>query len=272
MRNKQYLFLFFKIFLIVFFTVGGIYYGISCTKDKPERLYTQAITATANGNIELANSLYRTIVDRYPNSNVRKDALYQLGLLDYLYLNDYTTALEHFYDLVYTYPHYKHTFDAYIYIASIYKEKQHAPQKAIEVYNKLLKNTNSKESLKKLLPELASCYESISDIPMAINMYEQLLKLYDMPPANLLYEFAYLNYLTGNYKVAIKNFQKVCQLYPKSSYEFQAQLSIVDCYEETGNLDEALSLLNNLKSMFPTETSILDVKIDSVSKRIKNKK
>ncbi|MGC8579660.1 MAG: tetratricopeptide repeat protein [bacterium] len=263
---------FLKIFIIGLLFGIGVFYSISCIKDKPERLYSQAVTAAANGNIELASSLYKTIVERYPNSNIRKDALYQLGLIEYLYLNDYTTALEYFYDLVYTYPHYKHTFDAYMYIASIYKDKQHLPQKAIEVYEKLLKNITSEESLEKLLEELASSYESTGNIPKAISTYEKLLKLYNKPPANLLYEFAYLNYLAGDYNVAIKNFQKITELYPKSSYDFQAQLATVDCYEETGKSEEALSLLKVLKSTYPTETSIIDVKIDSVARRIKNKK
>jgi outer membrane protein assembly factor BamD (BamD/ComL family) len=252
--------------------VAGIYYGISCNRDRPERLYSRAIDAAANGNIEFAENIYKLIIKRYPNSSVRKDSLYQLGLLEYLYFNDYTTALEYFYDLVYTYPNYKHTFEAYMYIAQIYQEKQHLPQKAIEIYEKLLSSTSSEEYLKQLLPKLASEYEGVGDIPKAINMYDKLLKLYSKPPAGYLYEFAYLNYLAGHYNEAVKNFQKISLLYPQSSYEFSARLAIADCYEETGRSEDALSLLNSLKSQYPTETSIISIKIDSVSKRIKNKK
>jgi TolA-binding protein len=268
MKNRVWI----KVFVIALLMFTGIYYGISCSRNKPERLYSQAIDAAANGNIELANSLYKLIVERYPNSSVRKDALYQLGLIEYLYLNDYPTALEHFYDLVYTYPHYKYTFDAYMYIAQIYKEKQNLPQKAIEVYEKLLKDTTSTEHLKQLLPRLASEYESTGNISKALSIYDQLLKLYDKPPANYLYEFAYLNYLAGHYNEAIKNFKMVASLYPQSHYEFSAQLALANCYEETGKLEDALSLLNNLKSRYPSETSILDVKINGLSNRIKNKK
>ncbi len=261
-----------KIVVVLVLAVAGVYYGISCNRDRPERLYSMAIDAAANGNIETAENFYKLIIKRYPNSTVRKDALYQLGLLEYLYLNDYTTALEYFYDLVYTYPHYKNTFEAYLYIAQIYQEKQHLPQKAIEVYEKLLSSTISDEYLKQLLPKLASEYESVGDIPKAINVYDKLLGLYSKPPAGYLYEFAYLNYLAGHYSEAVKDFQKISLLYPQSSYEFSAKLAIADCYEETGRSEDALSLLNGLKSHYPTETSIIGIKIDSITKRIKNKK
>ncbi len=261
-----------EIIIICVLMISGIYYGISCDRDRPERLYSRAIDAAANGNIEVAENIYKLIIKRYPNSSVRKDALYQLGLLDYIYLNDYTTALEYFYDLVYTYPNYKHTFDAYMYIAKIYQEKQHLPQKAIEIYEKLLSSTSSEDYLKQLLPRLASEYEGIGNITKAINIYDKLLKLYPKPPAAYLYEFAYLNYLAGNYNEAVKNFQKISMFYPKSSYEFSAQLAISGCYEETGRSEEALALLNNLKAKYPTETSIINIKIAGVSKRIKNKK
>ncbi|MCL4469085.1 MAG: tetratricopeptide repeat protein [Deltaproteobacteria bacterium] len=261
-----------RLMVITVLIAGGIYYGISCNRDRPEHLYSKAIDAAANGNVETAENIYKLIIKRYPNSSVRKDALYQLGLLEYLYLNDYTTALEYFYDLVYTYPHYKHTFDAYMYIAQIYQEKQHLPQKAIEVYEKLLSSTSSEEYLKQLLPRLASEYEGAGNIPKAISIYDKLLKLYPKPPASYLYEFAYLNYLAGHYSDAVKDFQKISLLYPQSSYEFSAQLAIADCYEETGKSEEALSLLNGLKSQYPSETSIIGVKIDSITQRLKNKK
>ncbi len=261
-----------KAAVAILLIVAGVYYGISCNRDRPERLYARAIDAAAGGNIEGAQHLYKIIVQRYPNSSVRKDALYQLGVLEYLYLNDYTTALEYFYDVVYTYPHYTHTFDAYMYIAQIYQEKQHLPQKAIEIYEKLLSTTNSTEELRQLLPKLAFEYERAGDLPKAIDIYERLLKLYQTPPAGYLYEFAYVNYLAGHYNEAVRDFQKVATLYPRSSYDFSAQLATADCYEETGRSEEALSLLNGLKSQYPTETSIISVKIDSIQQRIRNKK
>ena len=261
-----------RLIILAVLVAGGIYYGISCNRDRPEHLYSKAINAAANGDVETAENIYKLIIKRYPNSSVRKDALYQLGLLEYLYLNDYTTALEYFYDLVYTYPHYKHTFDAYMYIAQIYQEKQHLPQKAIEVYEKLLSSTNSEEYLKQLLPKLASEYEGAGNIPKAISIYDKLLRLYPKPPASYLYEFAYLNYLAGHYSDAVKDFQKISTFYPKSPYEFSAQLAVADCYEETGRSEDALTLLNGLRSQYPTETSIIGVKIDSITKRLKNKK
>ncbi len=261
-----------RFIIVLLITLAGVYEGISCSRDKPDRLYSTAIDATARGDIELAETIYKLIIKRYPNSSVRKDALYQLGLLDYLYLNDYTTALEHFYDLVYTYPNYKHTFDAYMYIAQIYKEQQHMPQKAVEIYEKLLGSTSSPEYLKQLLPKLASGYESTGNIEKATESYERLLKLYDKPPANYLYEYAYLKYLAGRYNEAVKDFQEVGSFYPQSSYRFSAQLAIADCYEETGRSEDALSLLNSLKAEYPTKTSIISIKIDSVEKRIRNKK
>lgn len=258
--------------IIVLMALAGTFWGISCTRDKPNRLYVSAIDATAKGDIEAADNTYKTIIKRYPNSSVRKDALYQLGLLEYLYLNDYTSALEHFYDLVYTYPHYDHTFDAYMYIAQIYREQQHLPQKAVEIYEKLLNGTTSTEQLKRLLPRLASEYENRGDIRDALDTYQRLLKQYDRPPANYLYEYAYLQYLAGKYGEAIKGFQQVGLLYPESHYRFSSQIAIADCYEETGRSEDALSLLNGLKAAYPTKTSIISIKIDSIEKRIRNKK
>ncbi len=261
-----------RIAVALLLIAAGIIYGISCDRDRPEHLYAQAIDAAASGNIEDAQHLYKIIIQRYPNSSVRKDALYQLGVLEYLYLNDYTTALEYFYDVVYTYPHYAHTFEAYMYIAQIYQEKQHLPQKAIEIYEKLLSSTKSGDNLKRLLPKLAFEYERVGNLVKAIDIYERLLKLYQTPPAGYLYEFAYVNYLAGHYGEAVRDFQKVGALYPQSQYDFSAQLATADCYEETGRSEDALSLLNGLKSQYPTETSIIGIKIDSIQKRIRNKK
>ncbi len=261
-----------RVILALLLAAGGIYYAVSCSSDKPEQLYTTAINAAAKGDIERAESIYKLIVQRYPNSPVRKDALYQLGVLDYLYLNDYPTALEHFYDLVYTYPHYKHTFDAYLYIARIYIEQQGMPQKGIETYEKLLNTTTSEDNLKYLLPKLAVEYESAGNLAKAIVCYERLIKLYKKPAANYLYEYGYLKYLAGHYNEAIKDFQNLNTLYPNTSYSVSARIAMADCYEETGRSEEALSLLNNLKSAYPTQTSIIGIKIDSITKRLKNKK
>ncbi|MCL4557247.1 MAG: tetratricopeptide repeat protein [Deltaproteobacteria bacterium] len=250
----------------------GTYYGMSCSRDKPDRLYASAINAAAKGNVELAENLYKLIIKHYPNSSVRKDAMYRLGLLEYLYFNDYPIALEQFYDLVYTYPHYRYTFDAYLYIARIYIEQQDMPQKGIEIYEKLLSTTASGKDMKRVLPRLAVEYESVNNIPKATAVYKRLLGLYRKPPPNYLYEYAYLRYLAGSYSDAIKDFQHVHDLYPDSSYSVSAQIAMADCYEETGRSEDALSLLNGLKSAYPTQTSIIDIKIESITNRLKNKK
>lgn len=263
-----------KIVIILTLLIGGVYYGISCSRNKPEHLYKAAITASAKGDIELAENIYKIIINKYPNSSVSKDAMYQLGLLDYLYLNNYATALERFYDLVYTYPHYSHTFDAYMYMARIYKEHQNMPRKAIEIYEKLLHSAVavSPERTKRLLSRLAAEYQNIGDITKAADTYEKLLQLYKKkPPAGYLYEFAYLKYLEGHCNEAIKYFSKVSLLYPDTSYSFSAQIAISGCYEETGRSSKALFLLKKLKAEYPTETSIVNIKINNVTERLKNR-
>ncbi len=261
-----------KVGFALLLLAAGIYYGMSCSRDEPDRLYVSAINAAAKGNVELAETLYKRIIKHYPNSSVRKDAMYRLGLLDYLYFNDYPIALEEFFDLVYTYPRYRHTFDAYLYIARIYIEQQGMPQKGIEIYEKLLSTTTSSEGLKRLLPRLAMEYESVDNIPRATAMYRKLLGLYRKPPPNYLYEYAYLEYLAGHYSDALRDFKHVSKVYPGTSYSVSAGIAMADCYEETGRSEEALTLLDSLKSAYPTQTSIIDIKMQSIANRIKNKK
>ncbi|MCL4479639.1 MAG: tetratricopeptide repeat protein [Deltaproteobacteria bacterium] len=265
---------FYKFILYIIISLAAfvlLYYGVLYDNSKPYRLYNEAINASADNNIDAAEHDFKIIIKRYPNNPYRKNALYQLALLDYLYLKDYPAALEHFYDLVYTYPHYDRTFNAYMYIADIYKEHQNSPDKAIEIYEKLLQITDSHENEKLIFPKLAETYERIGDISKAIGCYERLIKIFNKPPAHYVYELAYLKYLKGLYTEAITNFQMVCSLYPDSKYAFHATLGIADCYEETGRSVDALSLLEHLKTNSPIETTVLNIKIDSIKKRLSNK-
>ena len=85
---------------------------LSCSQDPVESQYRRGESLFEKGEFSSAVEVYRKIATYTPDSSWAPEALYQSGLINYLYLKNYEGAVDDFAHLVYYYPKSKNAFDA----------------------------------------------------------------------------------------------------------------------------------------------------------------
>ncbi|MBI3755069.1 MAG: tetratricopeptide repeat protein [Deltaproteobacteria bacterium] len=257
----------------------------ACSQDPAMPAYEKAEELFSQRAYTKAINSYSNIVNKYPESPYASASQYKIGLINHLYMADIRRAMNAYATLMLLYPDSKEVALARSDLADIYIHKGDY-RKALGEYQWLVKNTGG-DRRDNFQYQIAMAYLKLTDIKQArIELQEAYLKLTDIKQARIelqeviksslnsplgpqvYYQIANTYYLEGDYKAAIKSYERVISSYPKNPYADEARLGKAVCIEETGNLAEAVELYKELEKSYPNP-DVIKIRLDAIEAREK---
>ncbi|MBN1882723.1 MAG: tetratricopeptide repeat protein [Deltaproteobacteria bacterium] len=257
--SRTYLFTF---FLAVMLLV------VSCTQDPMESQYRRGEALFEKGEFSSAVEVYRKIATYTPDSSWAPEALYQSGLVNYLYLKEYEEAVDDFAHLIYYYPKNKNAFDAQAKIVEIYVNKLDDPMQAIVELRKLIEKYPNRDGMDQYQYMLAQCFFQLRDFDQV--RLEYLILLDSYPNSELVpevyYNIASTYFIEGGGKLekAVEYYQRVIDEFPESEYVHDSRFYIAAAAEEAGDLEEAKRLYEELLPTYPSPR-VVELRIEGIN-------
>jgi len=211
---------------------------------------------------------FRLITAEYPDSKLASMALFRLGEIHYLNLDDPARALDYFSKVVEREDKSSLTLRAYKYIAEIYERSLGDHDLAILQYQKILSEFSDSVKPDAYRYLIAKAYFNKHEYAQAIIEYQTLLHEY--PKSDLAldarYQVANSRLINGEPEKAIVLLKRLLEDYPGNKYLYDIYLSIASAYEDMDQLKEALGVYETMKREFP-DKELVDRKIDSLNRR-----
>jgi len=255
-----------KIRILVFFLAWALLI-VSCAQDPMESQYRRGEALFEKGEFSSAVEVFRKIAVYNPDSSWAPEALYQSGLINYLYLKEYEEAVDDFAHLIYYYPKNKNAFDAQTKIVEIYINKFEDPMQAIIELRKLIEKYPNRDGMDEYQYMLARCYFELRDFDQV--RLEYLILLDSYPNSELVpkvyYDIANTYFIEGGAKLekAIEYYQRVIEEFPESEFVHDCRFFIAAATEEAGDLEEAKRLYEELLPTYPTPR-LVELRIEGI--------
>lgn len=215
---------------------------------------------------------FQKIIDSEQKSSLAQQALFRMGVAQYLYLGKYTEAAKSFRQFTFLSQDTAMVYQAEKNIGEIYFVKIEDYKSALEQYLRIL--GNYPDSLDKgfFKMRIARCYYNLLKFEEAVSRYEQIRKEFANTTLaeEALYQIGNTFYTKGDHEKAIDAFEDLLVKYPKSSFAVSAQFGIANCYEEMDHLDEAFALYKKIKDIYPSP-KVIEMKMRRVSERKSNR-
>jgi len=208
-----------------------------------------------------AIQIYKEIVKNPYIDWARKEALEWIVDI-YLYnLKNPEDAISTCEDFIKRYPTEKYVEDAYLLLAKSYVyAKQY--DKAIETYKKYLAEFPKSKNVKKALMEKARVYLYKKDYPKAIETYQELINKFPDTSESAMLEIANTyNFFLKDYEKAIQYYKKVIEMSKNKSFVQTAEEELVQIYERTNKIDEAIELQKEIIDKMKPSAKQLAIKI-----------
>ena len=240
---------------------------LSCSQDPVEGQYHRGEALFEKGEFSSAVEVFRKIATYTPDSSWAPEALYQSGLINYLYLKNYEEAVDDFAHLVYYYPKNKNAFDAQAKIVEIYVNKFDDPMQAIVELRKLIEKYPNHDGMDQYQYMLAQCFYKLRDFDQV--RLEYLILIDSFPGSDLVpevyYNIANTYFIEGGGKLekAIEYYQRVIDEYPESEFVHDSRFYIAAATEEVGDLDEAKRLYEELLPTYPNPR-VVELRIEGI--------
>jgi len=253
--------------ILLFLCVVWALAALSCTQDPVEGQFRRGEALFEKGDFRSAVDVFRKLATYNPDSSWAPEALYQSGLIHYLYLKEYGEAVDDFAHLIYYYPRNKNAFDAQVKIVEIYVNKFDDHMQAIIELRKLIEKYPNHDGMDEYQYMLAECYYQLRDFDQV--RLEYLILLDSYPNSELVpevyYNIANTYFIEGGGKLekAIEYYQRVIDEFPKSEFVHDSRFYIAAATEEAGDLEEAKRLYEELLLTYPNPR-VVELRIEGI--------
>lgn len=220
-----------------------------------------------------AIELYLSFVHTHPRHEKSPQALFEVGRLQQMVLDEPRKAVESYRKLVSSYPVNKYTIQAQRRLAEIYKKDFSKYHQAIIEYEKLLHAAPGYSDAAFIQFEIARCYTLLHNYSQAAIEYEKLIKKhpkYDRL-AEVYFEMGNNAYIGGRYKAAVKAYQTVEDRFPKSPFRVQATFGMANAYEEMDDIKNARLKYKEVLKDYPSP-KVVQIRLQGLLKREQKRK
>lgn len=245
--------------------------GFGCNSSTGKRHYVLAERLFSDHKYSAAVEEFKQIIEADPKSSLAQQALFRIGVIQYLYLDRHREAVRSFKQFVAVSENQELVFQAEKSLAEIYLNRMEDYRQAVEQYRKILEKYPKSEERDFFLLRLAKAYYGALDFDNAIVTYRQLVKEYPksqhVPEA--LYQIGNTLYTKGapaDIDQATAAFKDVINRYPDSQQAVFAQFGIGNCLEEKDQIDEALAIYTKLLDKHPAR-GVVEAKIFRLKER-----
>ncbi len=244
---------------------------LGCAK-RDKALFDDAQKQWLDGDYQGAVSKLVALEGEYPTSPYSAKALFRLGEIHYLNLDEPQKALDYFARLTKREMTGQQDLKARDYIAEIYGNSLQNYDLAILQYQETINDYRDNIEEDRYRYRIAESYFHKGDYSQAEIEYQTLLVKFPDSKYTLdaRYQIANCKFITGAAKEALNLFKNLLEDYPGNKYEYDIRLGRAICHEELFQLEKALTEYVALKKRYP-EKMILERKIDSIKQRLDKK-
>ena len=259
-----------KRFLIILL-LGAALLGCDAFDKQAAEEYEAATKRWNAGDYQAAVAQYVALVKNHQHSQYADNALYWIGVTQFLYLGKTEESLETLRLLLKKYPHRDMAPAAQLYIAGIYELGYNDYSRAIEEYRKAAEYSD-KDVREKSLYSLADNLFRIGKIDEARDTWKRQVK--EFPGGNradlALYRLGTTAFSKGQIDEAEAYYRKSLEKSKDKDLIAKAKFSLAECLEAKENLKEALALYKELEPAYQNKDAI-QIKIKALETRIVKK-
>ena len=260
-----------KAFLLPSVLITIIFLLTGCIS-KNTQLYEEAKDLWMTGRYKEATSKLLVVAEGEKKGALRTKALFRLGEIHYLNLDEPKKALDYFLKVSIEDAGNKIGLEAHKYMADIYLYALGEHEFAILQYQQIMSDYGKYVKKDEYYFLIAMAYFKKSDYTQATIEFQTFLE--DYPESDLAFDafFQIANsfFITGKTEAALDLFLKLHLEAPEGRYDYDLRFAIALCYEELGKLDLALSEYSQLANRYPKRKLLVGKKI-AIEKRIRKK-
>ncbi len=209
------------------------------------------------GEYQAAVSMYVNLVKQHPYSSYADNALYWVGVTQFLYLGETDKALQTFRLLLKKYPRRDMAPAAQLYIAEIYELGYNDYPRAIEEYRKASQYSD-KEVRERGLYSLADNLFRVGKIVDAQDTWLQQVR--EFPRGSradmAFYRLGTTSYSRGKLDEAEAYYRRAVAVSKDKEIAVKAKFALAQCLEAEENLKEALALYKEVQPEYPNKEAI----------------
>lgn len=215
---------------------------------------------------------FKEIIESDPRSHLAQQSLFRIGVIQYLYLEQYQEAIKSFRQFAVVSQNKDLVYQAEKSIGELYFTKLEDYRQAIEQYKRLLEKYPDSKERDFFMLRVAKSHYGALEFDKAVQMYKEIAKQFPKTSwgPEALYQIGNTYYTKGDIDSAIETFQDVVLLFPKTQQALFAQFGIGNCYEERDKLDEALEIYSKILDKHPAR-NVVEAKIRRLKERMSRK-
>lgn len=207
------------------------------------------------GNYQEAIDRFDLLVERFPDSRFADEALWELGTIYYVNLQDVTQALFAFERLVAAFPQSPLSVEGTLRIAEIFEVELGEIGLALEHLQAALAASKSPRQRLEIRLQIAEAHLKLGDFDRA---FEEFTKI-SLEGEQRLADQARLRIgsilqIQRDFEGSLQNFQTVLENNESQELRLQAQLGMIESYERLDHLDMAIETAESIDSRaYPPE-------------------
>jgi TolA-binding protein len=234
-----------------------------------QRTFRNAEAAWEQGDYRQSAALFREVAERHPEHRLAAEALYRLGRVNAVFLNDPREAVRVLRLLSRRDGAGPWARRAQQLLGEIFEVRQGDCRQAIVEYQRMISLEPGGEGNDQAQFAVARCSFSLGDYDQARSEYELLLERY--PESGLkpraLAGIANTWYVTGRFAQAVKAYRQAQQEARDPAQAAEAGFGIATSLEEAGDLTGALEQFERVRSNYPNP-GLVEQRIARVRERL----
>jgi TolA-binding protein len=246
---------------------------VGCTESRQLSLLQSAEEYTQKNQYAVAFQKLKKAISINPEGRYGIKAFYKIGFLQEVYMKDYEGALISYNEFIRLSKDKIASYEVQKRVAAIYFEQDMDIEKAIQIYNNLIKNNPQSLELDFFYLRVALGHFHQSNFEQARFELQKLIEKFPKSQyvAKAKFEIGNSYFMEAKYDIAIEALKQVVRNFSQSEYILEAQLLMAQCYEQKNDFEEALRILTSLENKYPVK-SVIRNQMDSVNSKKKLKK
>ncbi|PIR00022.1 MAG: hypothetical protein COV66_07940 [Nitrospinae bacterium CG11_big_fil_rev_8_21_14_0_20_45_15] len=257
----------------IFLCLIALLFTLSCLEDPAEELIQKANQEWIKGQNSSSVELFKSVLKLKESGHFVEEALFRLGEIHHLSLDDDGKAIGYFKELIDLNPKGEFAMEAQRSIADLLEYDFKDYEQAIIENQRLINSYNNLNKKAERQFRIASIYYKMQNYEQALSEHEALLEEYPSSPSSDESDFKILEilYSLGRCSEVEDRYNQILNKNPDSKFKPEMEFVLASCIEEKGNLPKALEKFKALEEIYPYP-SLIKIKVDGLIKRIKKKK
>jgi TolA-binding protein len=218
-----------------------------------QRTFGRAEAAWEGKQYRESAVLFREVAERYPAHRLAPEALFRLGRVNYLFLNDPREAVRVLRALSRSEVAGPWARQAQRLLGEIFEVRQGDCRQAIVEYQRMISLDPRGEGNDEAQFAVARCSFALGDFDQARSEYELLLERYPESAlrAKALAGIANSWYVTGRFSQAVRLYREALEAAEDPALAAEAGFGIASSLEEAGDLAGALEQFERVRATYP---------------------